>query len=133
MKKVFIILGFLVLLALGFSLFYLPALSRYRELRQQEDRLTTRLQTVEQQIQELQKERDLLKNDITYIEKVIREELGLVRPGEILYKLVPQKEEPQKTVVEQMPEGPAPFATGEGSTAPAAPAPKPAAPEKPAA
>ena len=31
---------------------------------------------------------------MTYLEKVIREELGLVKPGEMVYKLVPEKNLP---------------------------------------
>ncbi len=46
------------------------------------------LASVDEKIKLLQEERDLLKNDVTYLEKVIRDELGLVRPGETVYKFV---------------------------------------------
>ena len=34
----------------------------------------------------------LLKNDVRYLEKVLREELNVVRPDETVYKLVPEEE-----------------------------------------
>ena len=53
-----------------------------------EDKLVRELRDLEGKIDQLRKERDLLKNDVDYIERVIREEMGLVRPGESIYKVV---------------------------------------------
>ena len=123
-----------VIVAGGLLLFawiFLPPLSRYRDLKQEEERLSVELAQIEKKIAKLEEERDLLQDDLSYIEKVIREELGLVKPGEIVYKFLPKKETPPPpTVVEQIPNAPAPFATdaaAEGTVAPAAPAAKAAA------
>lgn len=39
--------------------------------------------------QELKEEADLLKNDPEYIEKIAREEYGMIKRGEIIYRIVP--------------------------------------------
>ncbi|MCB9799272.1 MAG: septum formation initiator family protein [Candidatus Omnitrophica bacterium] len=74
---------------------YFPSFSRYRELKQQEEKLTADIADLDGKIQALIEERRLLQDDLDYIEKVIRDELGLVKPGEIVYKMVPQEEKPQ--------------------------------------
>ena len=48
------------------------------------------LKDLEGKIKKLREEKNLLQNDMTYLEKVIREELGFVKPGEMVYKLVPE-------------------------------------------
>ena len=73
-----------------FAFFYLPGLSRYQELRQEEERLERELADLDRDIKSLREEKELLEKDQAYLEKVIREELGLVRPGEMVYKLVPK-------------------------------------------
>ena len=96
MKRRFAILwigiGILILIAF----LYLPGLSRFQELRLEEERLSRELVELDREIQSLQEEKELLQKDQAYLEKVIREELGLVKPGEMVYKLVPEKpSEPQ--------------------------------------
>ena len=91
MKHRFTILWIVVGLLILFAFLYLPGLSRYQELRQEEERLSKELVDLNQKIQKLNEEKELLKKDQVYLEKVIREELGLVRPGEMVYKLVPEE------------------------------------------
>lgn len=73
---------------------YLPGLSRLQELRSEEERLSRELVELGAKIKALQEEKTLLQSDLAYLEKVIREELGLVKPGEMVYKLVPEKASP---------------------------------------
>ncbi|MBO6178775.1 MAG: septum formation initiator family protein [Selenomonadaceae bacterium] len=47
----------------------------------------SRLELAKRENEELLKERELL-NDVNYLEKVAREELGMVKAGEIPYSLV---------------------------------------------
>jgi cell division protein FtsB len=70
---------------------YLPPFSRYRELKQEEEQMKQQLAELERKILALEEERDLLKNDLYYIEGVIRKELKLVKPGEVIYKFVSEK------------------------------------------
>ena len=71
---------------------YLPPLSRYQELKSEEERITKELAELSGKIEKLEKERELLQNDVRYLEKVIRKEMGLVRPGEVVYRVVEKSE-----------------------------------------
>ncbi len=91
MRRRFVFLWIGIGLVLLFLFFYLPGLSRVQELRLEEDRIAKELTGLNGQIQTLKNEKELLEKDQDYLEKVIHEELGLVRPGEMVYKLVPEK------------------------------------------
>ena len=70
---------------------YFPALSKYRDLKIQEEDMSDELKDVNQKIATLSEEKKLLENDPAYVEKVIRDELGLVKPGEVVYKFVQEQ------------------------------------------
>ena len=74
-----------------FIFLYLPGLSKLQELRTEEERLGRELADLEKKIQVLREEKNLLPHDVAYAENVIREELGLVKPGEMVYKILPEK------------------------------------------
>ena len=71
-----------------FSWLYLPSLTRYRDLKLKQEELDKQIEKLTGQITDISEERELLKNDVEYLEKVIRDEMGLVKPGEIVYKFV---------------------------------------------
>src|SRR5919109_4391718 len=50
------------------------------------DRLVREIEIVEQKNATLAREVQRLRSDLGYIEKIAREELGLVRPGEIVFE-----------------------------------------------
>ena len=52
------------------------------------DRLVREVEIVEQKNATLTREVQRLRSDLGYIEKIAREELGLVRPGEIIFEFV---------------------------------------------
>ena len=89
MKKRFAVFWGVLALLLIFIFFYLPGLSRYQELHLEEEKISKELAGIEEQISKLKEEKELLQKDKDYLEKVIHEELGLVRPGEMVYKLIP--------------------------------------------
>jgi len=60
----------------GSELFY-----ERRELRRVEQRVAS----MKDRIATLDHERDRLKNDMTYVETIARDDLGMVKPGEIVY------------------------------------------------
>jgi cell division protein FtsB len=91
LKKFFIALAVALVVVLLLCWIYLPSVSRYLELRQEEEKLSKRIQEIDAQIKTLTDEKYLLQNDVAYLEKVIREELGLVKPGEIVYEMVTKK------------------------------------------
>ena len=96
MKKPFLFLWIILAGVLLFSWIYLPALSRYQDLKTRQDGIEIQTKNLQSKLKDIREERDLLKNDVGYLEKVIREELGLVRPGEIVYKFVEEKPAPPK-------------------------------------
>ena len=100
MKKKFLFFPVLLLLVAVGGWIYLPIVTRYHELKIQEESLTQKIEKLEQKIHELHEERELLKNDVAYIEKVVRDELGLVKPGEVVYRFVEtpaqEKEAPEE-------------------------------------
>lgn len=103
MKRRFATLWVIIGLLILFAFLYLPGLSRFQELRLEEERLSRELAQLESQIKALREEKELLEKDQAYLEKVIREELGLVRPGEIVYKVVQENNPPvpKATVAER--------------------------------
>lgn len=88
MRRSYLLLWGSAIAVIVFFWVYFPTLSRYRELKIQEESITDEIESLDEKTRELTEERDLLKNDPGYVEKIIREEMGLVRPGEVVYKFV---------------------------------------------
>jgi len=91
LKKFFVVLAIALAVLLVLCWIYLPSITRYRELKSEADHLNQKIQEIDLQIKTLADERHLLQTDVAYLEKVIREELGFVKPGEIVYELVTKK------------------------------------------
>jgi cell division protein FtsB len=64
---------------------------RYRSLRQDVESLQERNRTLSEQNEVLLREISALRKDPAALERVVREELGYVKPGEIVFHL---EEEP---------------------------------------
>ena len=75
-----------VLVVIAAFIVYFPSYSRYRELKIEAEKLELQVQDLQKKIQELQTEKQLMRNDKSYLESVIRKELGLVEPGEVVYE-----------------------------------------------
>ena len=71
---------------------YLPGWTHYNELKREDEKLQQKLAELESTNKRLAEQEYLLKNDVRYLEKVLREELNVVRPDETVYKLVPEEE-----------------------------------------
>ena len=102
LKKFFVALAVALAVILFLCWIYLPSITRYRELKSEETHLKQKIQEIDAQIKILADERNLLQTDVAYLEKVIREELGFVKPGEIVYELVTKKN-PRSPVEEASP------------------------------
>ena len=79
-------------------IFFLPSYSRMQDLRVRNDQYRQQIQDLKQKNKDLAREMQLLEKDPVYLEKVARERMGLVREGEVIYKIVPVKA-PVKTPV----------------------------------
>ncbi len=82
-----------VLLYFGFS--SKGFISRYRVENELADR-QERVVELKREIQTLRRERDLLRDDFQTIEHVARESHGMVRPGEIVYRILPAEKHKDK-------------------------------------
>ncbi len=90
--------GVLVLIILAFTVFGdrgLINLVRYQKERQE---LVSQAQKLKEQNEELRAEIERLKNDPSYIERQAREELGMVKPGELVIQFSddPGKDSPAR-------------------------------------
>ena len=81
-------------LIFGAAAIYLPGISKYLNLRRKETDLNHEIERLQSQVAQLEREEHLLKTDMTRLEQVVREELGLVKPGETVIRVVEQ-ESPQ--------------------------------------
>jgi len=80
-------IGFLALSLFFFNLHLSSKLVDYFNLAREMKELEEREIALSEQIEELQKEREYLDED-WYIEKLARERLQLVKPGEIIVKVI---------------------------------------------
>ena len=72
-------------------LVFLPSYFKMQELRQKNQDFLEKIQYLETRNKKLEEEQQFLKNNPEYLEKVAREKMGLIRHGETVYKIVPQK------------------------------------------
>jgi len=84
---IYVAIFFAVLFVLTYI--YFPPFSEIQELRQERDALRQEAAALEAENRALEREKALLESDPVYIERVLREEYGFVRPDETVYKLVP--------------------------------------------
>lgn len=90
-KKAMILLLIIVIVIFSFRL--IINMRKVNEMEERLNRLTQEYQEEIEQNQKLKEEIERVKSP-AYIEKVAREELGLVKPGEIL--LIPVEEDEQQ-------------------------------------
>lgn len=76
---------------LFFMMVYLPGYSHYQEINRREELLEKNIEEYRKSNEQMEKELALLRSDVTYLEKVIRDKMGLVKPGEVLYKFVEEE------------------------------------------
>ncbi len=69
---------------------FLPGFSKMQELHSRNRLLQEEILNLRLENQRLQEERDKLKDDLDYIEKKARQKMGVVKKGEIIYRIVPE-------------------------------------------
>ena len=77
------------------AVIYSPSYTKYQELKREDEKIADNISELQTKNDELREEARLLQTDVKYLEKVLREELGLVKPGEVVYKFV--KDDKKKT------------------------------------
>ncbi len=68
---------------------FLPSYTKMQDLRQKNKDYTYQLQLLKERKIRLMEEKKLLENDPMYLEKVAREKMGLIRKGEVVYRITP--------------------------------------------
>jgi cell division protein FtsB len=87
----FVMLSLLFLLLLGHGLFGKKGYQAVRNMKQQNEELNHKIEQLKSENSQTMEEIRALKSDPRTIERIAREELGLVRPGEI--KITPARPE----------------------------------------
>jgi cell division protein FtsB len=70
-----------------FGIIFIPGYIKFMELKFKNDRLEKEISRLERENIKLHKEKKRLQEDITYVEKVARESIGVTREGEIPIKI----------------------------------------------
>ncbi|MEW5758608.1 MAG: septum formation initiator family protein [Candidatus Omnitrophota bacterium] len=69
---------------------FFPGYSKLEQLNQKNKELNHRIVELKRENVSLKTNIEKLKNDPFYLEKVAREKMGVVKKGEVVYKIVPQ-------------------------------------------
>ncbi len=70
---------------------FMPTFSRMQDIKQKDLEYQVRISELELENKRLKVERRLLEDNPDYLEKVAREKMGLIRAGEVVYQLTPEK------------------------------------------
>ena len=74
-------------------LIFLPSFVKLQQLRYRDRILKEKIKMLEKNNNVLLTDKNMLENDSFYLEEVARQEMGVTRKGEIIYKIVPQQEQ----------------------------------------
>jgi cell division protein FtsB len=85
-RKLFVLVLFLVALTI-----FIPGFARIQELKSKNKSLNNKISQLKKENLSLKAEVDKLKNDSVYLEGVARDKMGIVRKGEVIYRIVPEK------------------------------------------
>lgn len=84
-KKTFLLFGITVFLLVIF----LPGYTKLQDLKEKNKELSSNIDKLEKENVLLQSEIMRLQNDPLHQERVIRDKMGVVRKGEVVYKIIP--------------------------------------------
>lgn len=83
-----------MIVLLGAIVIYLPGLIEIQELRSKRDELHSEVKRLRAENASLAREKELLGKDIGYVERVARRKMGVVRKGEVPYKVIVEEPSP---------------------------------------
>ena len=90
--KLKVVVGILVLVILGYTVFGENGLLNLIRYQKQTQALVRELARVKAENERLREEVRQLQSDPAYIERLAREELGMVKPGELVIQFTEAKE-----------------------------------------
>ena len=91
--KLKVVVGILILLILGFTVFGENGLLNLVRSQKRTQALFLEAERLKKENQKLKEEIERLKNDPSHIERLAREELGMVKPGELVFQFTEAKEQ----------------------------------------
>ncbi len=68
---------------------FLPSFSKMQQLKVKNENYRQEIISLKQKNAQLQEENQRLEHDPVYLEKVAREKMGLVKEGEVVYRMLP--------------------------------------------
>ena len=77
-----------VVTAIGVLYIFVPEYSRMAELQQKKEELLAKNQASEAQIHDFQNRQNLFHTDPRFVERLVREQFGMVRENETIYKVI---------------------------------------------
>ena len=77
---------------------FLPSYTKLQDLKQKNLDYEYQIRQLTMDNDRLREERRRLEQDPVYLERVAREKMGLVRDGEVVYKLVPQQQNQENNI-----------------------------------
>ena len=80
------VLGILAIAVVA-SLFF-PRIGQYQQLQQKKSALEADIRTEETQLLALKRQQERLRGDSRFAERIAREEFGLAKPGETVFRFV---------------------------------------------
>ncbi|MFO8056911.1 MAG: septum formation initiator family protein [bacterium] len=84
--KLKIAVGLFIALILGFTVFGDRGLVSLIKMKRQKEALVRQKEKLEESNRELRQQIDRLRDDYLYIERLAREELGMVKPKEFVFQ-----------------------------------------------
>ena len=91
-KRLKFMIGVFILIAIVICVFA-PGLFKLRRLLIKKNNLIKEIKAIRASNLYLQAEKKRLEEDLIYIEKMSRQKLGLSKPGEVVYRIIPQQAE----------------------------------------
>jgi len=85
-KVQFLLLIFFIFLIAYWTIFGDNGILKLRKIEQENDKVKAASEKIKEENERLKKEIKLLQEDRKYVEKVAREELGMTRKDEIIFK-----------------------------------------------
>ena len=84
----FLFVGTIVVFAL-----FLPSYTELQDMKQKNRDYAQQIRQLKAQARNLVEEKRRLEEDPLYLEKVARDKMGLIKEGEVIYKLLPANQE----------------------------------------
>lgn len=79
----------LFIVAAVILIFFLPSYTKMQDLRYRNQRYKKQAEDLKKEQANLVNEEKRLKSDPEYLEKVVRQEMGVIKKGEVIYRVVP--------------------------------------------